>query len=126
NFREEGHLYTVSHLLSDGVWSEPRDVTGVTTIKEIISKPGLVPWAAGLAAQTTAELIKESGSLEESAIIEAVKKGRRAHDAVRQKGGRGGTHFHSMVEHFLKGEEVPSHRNSQEQFERFVKWWQGV
>lgn len=127
SFKDQGHRYQVSFLLEEGHWSEPREVPGVTTIKDLISKPALLPWAANLAASTYTQLLKKAGAMDGATLIEIEKQAKVAHTQARDAGGSRGTDFHSAVELFLKGEKIPKLTDEVDKmFTSFREWWMAV
>lgn len=132
DFRDKGHAYTVSHLISEGVWGEPRDVTGVTTVKEILAKPGLIPWAAKLASKTYTEKLENflavgDEELTPAMLAEMEKQAGNAHNLARRAGGKAGSEFHNLAELYVKGEELPKvDKVSQDLFDKFRQWWDGI
>lgn len=89
-----GHSYT---------WNGQK-IPGVTTVKGLLDKPGLVKWASNMAAETVVDEWEHLVSLPPTARADYVKKSadrRRDTAAVR------GTRVHRVVEQMILGHEVP-------------------
>ena len=110
-FSAGSHRYRVSFLEGDR-WSQPRPCTGVTTILNVMNKPALVPWAAKLAAEEYAKLVK--AAIKEEKIVniavanEFIDIAKRAPAANRDKAGDMGTAIHESIEAFHKTVSVGS------------------
>lgn len=95
-FYEASHRYKL-----DGAW-----VPGVTTILNVIDKPGLKKWAASSVAEYVAdhrEAVEHLYAAGRGPMVAALKETpfQRRDDAAAR-----GTTFHDFAERILKGEEV--------------------
>lgn len=95
--------------------SEGKKLPSVTTLINIISKPGLVYWAANeertLVVETAVEFYREiaknpsQGSCDEyRRQLEQRLGNKKAHEKLKQEAGDIGTHVHDVVEWELKNE----------------------
>jgi len=77
-------------------------VYGVTSITSVISKPGLVYWAANAGAQKFAEFVKPGLVLDELLIKQIVDIIKSAHVETKNKSADIGTMIHEWLEQFLR------------------------
>lgn len=104
-FTHAGHRYQIS-VDQGKTWEKKEGVTGV--IGKVITKDGLIPWAAGLAAQTFLEALEayeaENGSLDGVDLDELAQVARMAHTTKRDAGADIGSEVHLLIKAFLEAE----------------------
>jgi hypothetical protein len=122
-FDEAKHVYTVQ---GETVLS----VTGVAA-----PKPGLVWWAAKMAADHVLENLKPGVPLDELEILSLADGAKRAHNVISKKAASIGTLAHAACEQFAKAQlafsrgepaaypEPPVNAQARASYETFVKWW---
>ena len=89
-----GHGYT---------WNGQK-IPGVTTVKGVLDKPGLVKWGARCAAAT---VVDEWDHLQQLSPTERGKYVEGAPDRMRNTAAVRGTRLHKLAERLLLGEELP-------------------
>ena len=109
-FDEEAHLYTFN--------GQP--VPGVTTILNVLAKPALIPWAAGMAADHFLACVK-AGRTDLPAIH---KESKGAHAKRMKESGSSGTNVHAYAEAFFKKLPLPELETDQAKLgaDAFHKW----
>ena len=109
-FNEQKHHYT---------WGG-KPVPGVTSILQCISKPALIPWAAGMASNHWLEAIK-SGRTDLDVIF---KEAKSAHRKKASDAADIGHNVHEYAEMFFKKKDLPFLKTDQAKrgVEAFHKW----
>jgi hypothetical protein len=95
-----------STYMVDGVEHER-----VTSILDVISKPALVPWAAGIAADSFAESLTallQVRSLSVNDLPGLRDMAAKAHDATRDNAASFGTSAHHAIEEYITSGVVPT------------------
>jgi hypothetical protein len=121
NHDRKQHLYLVSKLLPNNVWTEPVAKEGVSGYLKVIPKY-LEQWTANVASQTWLGALKSG--LEKNKWQETYDTARFAYKEVSNAGKNKGTDFHDAMEMFLKDEDVEPDENIQELFHIFANWWE--
>jgi hypothetical protein len=80
-------------------------IPGVTTVKGILDKPGLVKWAASTAADS---VVNDWDVLVGMTPTERAAHVKTAHDRARNKAAVRGTRVHAVAERLLLGEAIDS------------------
>lgn len=118
-FDEDRHTYKVNDKV----------VYGVTSITGVISKPGLVYWAANVGAQRFTEFVKPGLVLDEVIIKQIADVIRSAHVESKNKSADIGTMIHEWLEKFLKAglekkplPKKPVNPEMRNAIEAFLKW----
>jgi hypothetical protein len=113
SFDEGKHLYTVD---GESVLS----VTGVAA-----PKPGLVYWAAKVAAEHFRDRVQPGKSLDEIEIQEIFDGAKKAHAAISKKAASIGSLAHAACETFARTgvEDYPVNPQARASFETFLGWW---
>ncbi len=109
-FDDKKHMYT---------WGG-NPVPGVTTILQTLSKPALIPWAAGMAADHWLGAIKAGRT--DLDVIHKESKG--AHRKKAQDAADSGTNVHEYAEAVFKKQPLPELKTDQAKrgVEAFHKW----
>lgn len=81
------------------------EVPSVTTIIGMVNKPGLVGWAAKMAAE---HAVKNWAKLTELTVAEKINEIRYAHERYTQGAADTGDTVHSLIEAWTKGMPFPS------------------
>jgi len=95
----------------------------VTSVLELLNKPELIPWAAGLSA----EYIKENFKSDLINIDEIVKEAKVQWKKKRDEAGDRGRRLHSAIEDFLNakdGSTVNIDEDLEKPFKKFMYWWE--
>jgi hypothetical protein len=118
-FDEGKHTYKVNDEV----------VYGVTSITSVISKPGLVYWAANVGAQRFTEFVKPGLVLDEVIIKQIADVIRSAHVESKNKSADIGTMIHEWLEQFLKAglekkplPKMPVNPEMRNAIEAFLAW----
>lgn len=99
-FNPKAHRYTISSLVAKGKWSQARPVRGVTSYLNVLSKPHLINWAAGCAADLFYKEVTNG-----STALDARELAKKAHLQRSQVGKDFGTTIHDAIEKYLSGED---------------------
>lgn len=91
-FDDAKHIYTVNN----------KTIYGVTSITGIIAKPGLIYWAANMAADTFFANMVAGKALDELQIKELADQIRTSHVQKKDKAADLGTMIHDWISEFLK------------------------
>lgn len=129
NFGARGIRYIVSFRLPDGSYDEGRPTRGNTTIKNIKSKPFLMPWATKLCAEAFRDGIKlaqrEGRDIDDDLLGDLVDSSKKAHITMRDKKAAVGSTVHDAIDMYLKGKPLPEMvPMEQRRFDAWLKWWQ--
>lgn len=118
-FDESKHTYKVNNEV----------VYGVTSIVSVISKPGLVYWAANAGAQKFTEFAKPGMVLDEVLIKQMADLIKSAHVESKNKSADIGTMIHDWLEQFLKAglekkplPEKPVNPEMRNAIDAFLEW----
>jgi hypothetical protein len=90
-FNENRHLH---QIYVDGKWE---NLTGITTILNVISKPFLIQWSANMAVDYVRDNLKDLKDLDE-----VLQEARIAHRKKKEKAGEQGTDIHAIAEEIIK------------------------
>lgn len=129
-FASTGHLYKVS---IDGGSSWEKKIGVTTILSGTVAKDGLLPWAAGLAADTLMDLVTshqaQYGDLDDFDTIGALNIAKGAHTARKDAGADIGKTVHSYIEAYIRDRmmagpmpELPESPEAQKAIAAFMKW----
>lgn len=96
----------------------------VTTILDLLNKPDLIPWAAGLSAEYMKANVKTADDL--MTIDEIAKEAKNQWKKVRDEAGDRGKRVHAAIERFFKAEEgaaIAVDEDIAQLFKAFLDWW---
>lgn len=100
-------------------WGDSSYPSVTSVLGTAIAKPGLIPWAARVSAQATAD------ALAGGALVEvAVAAGCKAPNAGRDAGGARGTDVHRTMHHLALGLPLPTVGEAAGPYvEALLVWW---
>ena len=117
-FNKERHLH---QLLVDG---EYRNLTGCTTVLQVIAKPALIQWSANMTAKYITENFKEGCN-----ILKLCDEARYSHRKRKEKAGDYGTKTHEEIEKYITqcisefgGRPIDIETNGNKSIRNFVDW----
>ena len=99
-FEAGDHKYTIRHK-TDGGWSQPIPVEGVTTLLGVISKPALRKWPMNMALSYLRD-----NHLGEKLDELKLEQAKQAHLTKQDHGKQAGTVGHALVEALIAGKRV--------------------
>jgi len=97
-FNKEQHIH---QLLVDGEW---KNLTGITTILQVVAKPALIQWAANMAVDYIESLVRTRSDGERYVLVDVpeFKEARTAHRKKKEEAGQKGTDVHALIEQEIK------------------------
>ena len=113
-FEPYRHIYSV-----DGV-----TIPGVTTIGDIVAKPGLIGWAANEASDYFMSQIEPGKSYDEVQLDSIYRTAKRAHTMKKEDAASVGTITHKWVQNYIEGKDPGTPVNEQVKgaTDRFLDW----
>ena len=112
-FNKEAHIHTL-----DGT-----PLHGVTTVLSVISKPQLIPWAAGMATDYVRDNLSLNIFSDPVRFEALLKEAKSAHRKKKEKAGDWGTILHKAIEDWVKSGTEPDLKDEQKVvFEKFKDW----
>jgi hypothetical protein len=106
-FSEAAHRYKIN-----GVFKQ-----GVTGALKLLSKEGLIQWAANIAAETAYKLAQQGVPMHE-----AIKEAKYAHVRKRDKSADTGKKVHKWIEEHLQGQDGMISQDMQPSVIAFLAW----
>lgn len=95
-FSEKEHLH---QLLVNGEW---KDLTGVTSILQVIAKPALIQWSANQAVDYIRSIWLPDVGYGKNVIEATLEEARKAHRKKKEEAGKKGTDVHAIIEQEIK------------------------
>lgn len=113
-------------MLVDEEW---KNLTGCTTVLNVIAKPFLIPWAARMAVDLLKPKLKEIKELSQASFELLLEEARTAHCKRRDKGGNYGTKVHDEI-HLLILDAITNSfgyiqgtkKSEEKSVRNFIKW----
>ena len=103
-------------------------VRGVSSIKGVLDKPFLLPWAAKKATEYVAERWKPETPYPQEVIDAVLAEARTAHIRYRDAAGDFGTNMHDIAASYIGGQLLPQDikdKDERRALENFIKLTQG-
>lgn len=95
-FNEANHVH---QLLVDGEW---KNLTGCTTILDVLAKPALIQWSANMTARFLKDRLPEIWKMNQEEWELLLEEARRAHCKRKEKAGDYGSEVHKGIELLIK------------------------
>lgn len=139
-FHDKKHAYEYK---KDGEW---KPMTGVTTILNVIAKPGLTWWASGMACkhlgwkhykyngkkkrkESAQESLERLQDMDAEEFLDELDEAYKAHVTSRDDAAKKGTDVHELVEDYANwciknhnGIATPFENDEGEQINNFIDW----
>lgn len=122
-FNKERHLH---QILIDEEW---RNLTGCTTVLNVLAKPALIQWSANMTANFLRDKLEDIKKLKLTEFRALLDEARKAHCKRKKKGGDYGKKIHSII-NVLISEAITSNKGyiqrarkyKEKSVQNFIDW----
>lgn len=116
SFDEAKHLHTL-----DG-----KPLSGVTTVQQVVAKPALIPWAAGMVTkyiEENCEYLEDGSESCYCVTKEQLAEAKVAHTKKKESAGGFGTNVHDAIERWIKTGQLSNLTEEEDKaFGQFIVW----